>query len=698
VYVNLSSLFPLLFIVRLAYPPPDSSIRDFLKNFANGDKEQRKIGALCLLYGLFTKGFTELDNIKGRLRNDSVAPSWRNHLSRGNRTNFYKDAVTTAKVSLYQSSYDIRSFFQRKRVISGRVVSGTLPDWLLLTLNIEVDDLKVLVIDTHRQLWTKAFQMDHPHDNDSLSDECSIGRDPIVIYIDEAHEIGSLDGISSVFGDLKPSCVVGIYLSTASRITHLAPSPKTIDSDRNAEDTTHLLPFTEVSLDPFSHQYFKGPSTGLSLKKVRSIIVSASLGRPLYVSLLALPRNRILMSFRWSAHLQTKIPYPILSLLKLAEAKLTGSVKGSQTSELGRRALISCRLLIHHTENQAGRQLTKELVASHMSFAYMSSKDRSILRAGYPPEPFLSAAAVRRMPSNYKTWVLWLKEMIVSDYVSKGDRGELISRVLLTIARDLAHKEEMDRIKANEGSPRPPLGLNSCLTGHEPVRVCDFLKYFVGENEWDRVANAKPTNIAKEDGQTLQDFLGELAVVDFTCFGVAKDDSAFTYQGMVQALCQGASLVCATNQRTYDHVVIFLRNRDRGFTLDNMGLLLVQDKNTMARRNPVLDPSKLPCGNMVPIISVLHQPSQPRLVTIKSAPEVMHHSAVNPLYEIQVDGTELLDNSDLHELLMADDPLESHRKGSVLALRSQRIVEHNRYYTVSSQQPPDSFDVNLKYV
>jgi hypothetical protein len=139
--------------------------------------------------------------------------------------------------------------------------------------------------------------MDHPHNNDSLSDECNTGRDPIVIYIDEAHEIGSLDGITSVFGDLKQSCVVGIYLSTASRINHLAPSPKTIDSDRNAEDTTHLLPFTEVSLDPFSHQYFKGPSTDLFLKKVRSIIFSASLGRPLYVPLLSLPRSRILMSF-----------------------------------------------------------------------------------------------------------------------------------------------------------------------------------------------------------------------------------------------------------------------------------------------------------------------------------------------------------------------------------------------------------------
>jgi len=124
--------------------------------------------------------------------------------------------------------------------------------------------------------------------NGPLSDEPTTGDYPIVMYFDEAHEIGSLDGITSVFGDLKESSIVGIYLSTASRINHLAPSPDMINSDRISDGTTHLLPFTEVSLDPFSHQHFQGLSTHLSLKKVRSILVSASLGRPLYVPIVSL--------------------------------------------------------------------------------------------------------------------------------------------------------------------------------------------------------------------------------------------------------------------------------------------------------------------------------------------------------------------------------------------------------------------------
>jgi hypothetical protein len=243
------------------------------------------------------------------------------------------------------------------------------------------------------------------------------------------------------------------------------------------------------------------------------------------------------MAFRWCAQLQAR--YPISNFLSLAEAKLTGSSERDIISESGQRALLFSRLLIHKTQNEAGRSLSKELVASHMGFAYMANVDWSILYSGYPPEPFVSAAAVRRMPSDHNTWVSWLKKMIVNDYVSRGDRGELVSRVLLTIARDLARKEGEERIAArNQGQDLSPTP-ESELPGHEPVRVCDFLKNFVGEDNWDIVANSKPNNMSSEhpDSKTLKAFLGDRAVIDFSCFGIAKDISVFTYEGMVMSGC-----------------------------------------------------------------------------------------------------------------------------------------------------------------
>jgi hypothetical protein len=101
---------------------------------------------------------------------------------------------------------------------------------------------------------------------------------------------------------------------------------------------------------------------------------------------------------------------------------------------------------------------------------------------------------------------------------SQGECGELIFYALLTIACDHTYGEEMEHIKACY-----KLTLDSVLLGHEPVLICAFLKHFVGEQEWDIVANAKPINIYSDNAnlKTVKDFLGEQAMVDFTCFMVA---------------------------------------------------------------------------------------------------------------------------------------------------------------------------------
>lgn len=145
------------------------------------------------------------------------------------------------------------------------------------------------VIKAYNQLKTKVLQMAREKENldERLAkvtiDDPENGCYPIVIYIDEAHEIGPLDGFDSAFADLNQEEIVGIYLSTTSGINHLAPPPTMINSGRNAPGVTHLLPFTELYLDTFSHRHFEGPSTDFTLEKVRSIGVAASLGRALYV-------------------------------------------------------------------------------------------------------------------------------------------------------------------------------------------------------------------------------------------------------------------------------------------------------------------------------------------------------------------------------------------------------------------------------
>ena len=235
-----------------------------------------------------------------------------------------------------------------------------------------------VVIDSFNQFRMKALRManvqetlDEKLARVTLHGDSETGCYPVVVYIDEAHEIGALDGFDSAFADLREQEVVGIYLSTTSSINELARPTMMIDSDRNPPGTTHVLRFTELYLDTFSHLHFTGAAANLTLQKVRSICVAASLGRSLYVFMFYKGKLDLTLHHRWSAQLATKEQYPIQLLLDLAAHKLTGTFKDSSMNASGRNALLCCRLLIHHTQNQAGQDLSKTLVASHFGTAFI---------------------------------------------------------------------------------------------------------------------------------------------------------------------------------------------------------------------------------------------------------------------------------------------------------------------------------------
>jgi hypothetical protein len=147
-----------------------------------------------------------------------------------------------------------------------------------------------VVIDAFNEFRTKALRMANAKESlerklsrVTIRDDSVDGCYPIVVYIDEAHEIGSLDGFDSAFADLREQEVVGLTLSTTSSMNDLARPSMMIDSGRNPPGTTHVLPFTELFLDTFAHLHFTGAATDLTLQKIRSIRVAASLGRSLYV-------------------------------------------------------------------------------------------------------------------------------------------------------------------------------------------------------------------------------------------------------------------------------------------------------------------------------------------------------------------------------------------------------------------------------
>jgi hypothetical protein len=114
-----------------------------------------------------------------------------------------------------------------------------------------------LVINVFAQLKSRAFQEGSQPENDQF---------PIIVYVDEAHGIKDLNAMTSVFATFKEAGVVGIYLSTTSHISYLAPLPHDMPNLARSPggEVTYLLPFTELYLDTFSHLHFHGHRSELS--------------------------------------------------------------------------------------------------------------------------------------------------------------------------------------------------------------------------------------------------------------------------------------------------------------------------------------------------------------------------------------------------------------------------------------------------
>lgn len=74
------------------------------------------------------------------------------------------------------------------------------------------------------------------------------------------------------------------------------------------------------------------------------------------------------------------------------------------------------------------------LVQAHMRVAYSVPRPREYIRSGAPSEPIIAEAAARIMRNQnvMRKTEGWVR----SGLISKGERGELVARLLFTLAHD----------------------------------------------------------------------------------------------------------------------------------------------------------------------------------------------------------------------------------------------------------------------
>ncbi|KAG6850384.1 hypothetical protein H0H93_013939 [Arthromyces matolae] len=441
-------------------------------------------------------------------------------------------------------------------------------------------------------------------------------RPSIIFYFDEAHNLTSKDVTTSgaqrtsyqclckAFTFLRNTDVFGVFLSTYSRLSILAPSRKKHWSDRLAKrqevDFDLNAPFVELPFDCWKERFLHEEGKD-SIDKICSLEFKMRFGRPLFWTLM---------------NNDSENTTKVVEILDYARHKLR--FRAEDADRL--LPLLASRIdLTFESNRDEAVRLDSLLVATSMRTVYSVPQHREYLRGGYPSEPFLSEAAAREILAYMKKTASFgdgnpvPTEKVVQTYnstiprvinhwlnrglIEKGQRGELVARILLTLAHDAAilrtyaagtlsqvgpsssnhesdthpafpcagtpddpgnlshvsspsHKSDthpafpLETHTADQAEPPADIPVSTGLVEDKHISfsrrlsVIDFLRSLIPPEMIETVLNARPRNMK---GKTLREAFKN-AYVNFTHFVKAGDAFAITDDGAYVFFVRGAAV------------------------------------------------------------------------------------------------------------------------------------------------------------
>lgn len=121
-------------------------------------------------------------------------------------------------------------------------------------------------------------------------------------------------------------------------------------------------------------------------------------------------------------------------------------------------------------------------VASHMRICLSMTPGRQWRFTKYPSEPLLSCVAARALHNSPHALQAALEKLLValnSGMIEKGQRGELASRLLWLLAKDL-----FIRTKVNSAANKLPTKWDEHLADCQMIPVVDWLEFVFGPQIW----------------------------------------------------------------------------------------------------------------------------------------------------------------------------------------------------------------------
>jgi hypothetical protein len=216
---------------------------------------------------------------------------------------------------------------------------------------------------------------------------------------------------------------------------------------------------------------------------------------------------------------------------------------GEVASEYALAAALSVRVILDFdVARKIARAYEEKLVESYMRVAFFVPTHREYLRGGTPSEPLLAEAAAQVLNARNsldREAPDLLAKLFEQGLLARGERGEMVGRLLWTIA----HDRVVQRLSLLEGYN------SSTVKYHRPILLLDWLKELIHPN-WHLVV-LKATPVADPDGLTLEDAFKDV-YVNFSHFVRAGDDDMIGPDYLWMGLVRHMAFQCADNQKSTD--------------------------------------------------------------------------------------------------------------------------------------------------
>ncbi|KAH7882242.1 hypothetical protein F5I97DRAFT_1985411 [Phlebopus sp. FC_14] len=428
-------------------------------------------------------------------------------------------------------------------------------------------------------------------------DESKIHLPKLLVALDEAHRLHGMDlecaaivcrtiSLYSRHPLHKKDSVWVVFGSTTSKAAHFAAPRHEHPSLRVYEGGELLFtPYTDLGWDLFAESLSDIRATEAA--KFKYIV---HFGRPLWTSL--------------------KDVLDVSNMMELAAIKLKGANNDLKPSSEC-LALLAQRFGLHVTFGHPKSVAYVESgVASHMRICISVTPDRTWMYTCYPSEPLLSCAAAEELhrPKVLDASLKFLQEKVNEGMIEKGGRGELASRLLWLLGKDLYVRSKLPSAQAFlRRDDRTYTWETAELKDCRMIPVTDFLEFVFGEGVWTGAEGAKKlfanahlnfSHWVSMDGQ----------------IGCSPSYDMDTSEWTLRHLCRSSAVQCCHTQPLVDKVIpIYF---DGAGKLEGPSHIYISDKATQESNKSILSsitPRALGINDMaLPYIAILLDMGRPK--------------------------------------------------------------------------------------